>query len=106
MNAGTETATTQGVQSSSTFTPETDPSKLLIETWGFSRANTAFDLAFVGPNVKVELTLFAYTSESTFSIDGGTVVSGLVVGANTYMYNLTVGTHDFTYTDSAGDGFD
>ena len=59
-----------------------------------------------GSNVKIELTLYAYTHESTFSIDGGTVVSGLVVGANTYMYNLTVGNHDFTYTDSAGDGFD
>jgi hypothetical protein len=105
-NAGTETATKQEVQSSSTFEPETDPSKLLIETWGFSRANTGYDMAFSGPNVKVELTLFAFTSESTFNIDGGTEITGLVVGANTYMYDLTVGTHDFSYTDSAGDGFD
>jgi hypothetical protein len=63
-------------------------------------------MAFVGPNVKVELTLFAYTYESTFNIDGGDTESGLVVGANTYYYTLTVGSHDFNYTDSAGDGFD
>ena len=72
MNAGTESDTTHEALDTSSQLSEVLPANLLIETWGFSRAITSFDMEFAGPNVKIEFILFAYASENSFNIDGGT----------------------------------
>ena len=72
MNAGTESDTTHVALDTSTQLSEVLPANLLIETWGFSRAITSFDMEFEGPNVKIEFILFAYAWENSFNIDGGT----------------------------------